>query len=208
MIKISFAKYRSNYFLNKLVIIIFSFSFIAYCNVAFAKNSSDAENKFFESRILYKNNRFREALISARMALAIKESMFKPDDIRLADNIELVALILFKLSDVNQAELLLKRSLSIKEKSFGIEDYRVAFTLSSLADVYLDLGRYKEAEDLGLRSLAIREKILGSVHPDYVVSLKNLGWVYIFQQNIIKRSHTLDEPFHKAEFLIIRIILH
>jgi len=90
-------------------------------------------------------DRYADAEKSLRAALKEAER-FRPQDPRLATNLNNLALIYYIRGGYSEAEPLFKRSLAIMEKVVGPELLDVATTLNNMALLYKAQGKYAEAE--------------------------------------------------------------
>ncbi|HNE93268.1 MAG TPA: CHAT domain-containing protein, partial [Chitinophagaceae bacterium] len=80
----------------------------------------------------------------------------------------------------------LKDGIQLLEKiqttNYNIQYTRLQASLhSNIGITYLEMGKYADAENHLTQSLQIREKILGIKHPEYALSLINLGVVHLYQ---------------------------
>ncbi len=105
----------------------------------------------------YQQNRYADAEKSLQAALKEAERS-RPQDPRLATNLNNLALIYYIRGRYSEAEPLFKRSLAIMEKVVGPEHLDVATTLNNMALLYKAQGKYAEAEPFLGRARAIREK--------------------------------------------------
>jgi len=97
------------------------------------------------------NQQDRYADAEKSLQAALKEAeRFRPQDPRLATNLNNLALIYYIRGRYSEAEPLFKRSVAIMEKVVGPEHLDVATTLNQ--------GKSAEAEPFLARAQAIREK--------------------------------------------------
>jgi len=99
--------------------------------------------------------RFPDAETSYRASLAIRETIAKRDQLRLAAALNNLA--------TSQVE------------SEGIGPIGVARALSNIGEVQRAQSRYTEADASFQRALRIKREILGPNHPDIATSLNNLA---------------------------------
>ena len=137
-----------------------------------------------QSKELYREGKYAEALPLAQRLLAIREKEFGPDDATVAMPLNDLGTIHYNLGQYAVAEPLYKRSLAIREKTLGPENAEVANLLNNLGDLYRAEGRFAEAEPLLKRSIAMREKTSGPNDPEIVLALSNLGALYSGQASI------------------------
>ncbi len=105
------------------------------------------------------NQRDRYADVEKSLQAALEEvERFRPQDPRLATNLNNLALIYYIRGRYSEAEPLFKRSVVIMEKVVGPEHLDVATTLNNIAELYKAKGKSAEAEPFLARAQAIREK--------------------------------------------------
>jgi len=105
------------------------------------------------------NQQDRYADAEKSLQAALKETeRFRPQDPRLATNLNNLALIYYIQGRYSEAEPLFKRSLAIMEKVVGPEHPDVATILNNMALLYKAQGMYPEAEPFLARAQAIRQK--------------------------------------------------
>ena len=120
----------------------------------------------------YRQGNYNEAVKQTKAALEAAEA-FGPDDLRLANTLNILASLYHAQGKYAEAEPLHKRALAIHEKTLGPEHSGLALGLNNLAMLYHDQGKYSEAEPLHKRALAIWEKALGPNHPYVATGLEN-----------------------------------
>jgi tetratricopeptide (TPR) repeat protein len=121
--------------------------------------------------------KLEEAEVLSRRVLEIREKILGPEHPDVAESLKRLAAVLEAERRTEEAERLEQRALKILETALG-DHPATASSLGSLANLYLTQGRYRPAEPLFLRSLTIREKTLGSAHPDTLISLRRLAFLY------------------------------
>ena len=119
---------------------------------------------------------FSEAEPLLRESLALREEIFGPDSLEVADSVhQLGRLTAFARGPVEQLEPLFRRALAIREQHLDADDLRLAESLRSLGVVHNMMSRYDQARDLLSRALAIREQKLGPEHADVADVLQRLA---------------------------------
>ncbi len=119
---------------------------------------------------------FSEADPLLRESLALREEIFGPDSLEVAESLQqLGRLTAFASGPVEQLEPLFQRALAIREQRLDADDLRLAESLRSLGVVYNMMSRYDQARDLLSRALAIREQSLGPEHADVADVLQRLA---------------------------------
>jgi tetratricopeptide (TPR) repeat protein len=90
-----------------------------------------------------------------------------------------LALLYFYEQKYERGKSFAQRSLPIQEKTLGPESLPVSTTLNRLGICERELKQFPQAEASLKRALAIREKRLPPNHNWIVISLENLGSVYL-----------------------------
>ena len=116
-----------------------------------------------------------EALPFARRAIELMQRERGPDDLELANAMNMLALLHVQLGEYANAEPLYKQALSIREKVLGADHTEVGATLHALGALYVYEGRYADAEALYERALGIKERALGPDHSEVATTLHNLA---------------------------------
>ena len=131
----------------------------------------DWERRLRAGEAANQQGNYAEAVKQTKAALSLAEA-FGPNDPRLAQTLNNLAVLYSRQGRDAEAELLYKRALAIVEKALGPEHPEVAIFLTNLAVLYSRQRRDAEAELLYRRALAIVEKALGPEHPDVAWILK------------------------------------
>ncbi len=105
-------------------------------------------------------------------ALAIREDVFGPEYIDIAENLNALATIFQAQGKLQSAESNYHRALSIIGKARGPEHPEVAASLYNLANHYAGQGRIVDAEPLYQRAVAIREAVFGPDAPIVATTLQ------------------------------------
>ena len=144
-----------------------------------ALEEADELNELAEK--LYGEGKYREAVVPAERALALREKILGPSHLDVAESLNNLAVFYTAQGEYAKAEPLLIRALAIDVKARGPSDPDVATDLNGLAEIYRAQGKYAKAEPLHARALAIVEKALGHSHPLVATSLNNLALLYLAQ---------------------------
>ncbi len=112
--------------------------------------------------VLSKQDRYAEALTVAEGTLRYADAHFGPDDLRVADLLELMITFYLKTDQAARAETAAQRALAIRERVLGPAHADVARTLIMQARISLTLGQHEQAEAYAKRSRAILEGLSGS----------------------------------------------
>lgn len=119
-----------------------------------------------------------EHLLIAAMEQAEK---FGPEDARVADTTNDLAIVYASAGKIMEAELLFRRSLAIGVKRFGPEHPSVGATMHNLGILYAMEQKYFAAEPLLKSSLAINLKQFGFTHTRTAQTLRTLSSLYAIQ---------------------------
>jgi tetratricopeptide (TPR) repeat protein len=91
--------------------------------------------------------------------------------------LNLYGLYYYYTGDFDNAGIYYKKSLQGYKKAGSTLTYEYATTLNNLAQLYLQQSRYKEAEEATIDAIGIFKKTVGDRHPDYIISVNNLGLI-------------------------------
>jgi len=171
---------------------------VATAGAAFAQADEEVEGLNRQAAQLYQTRKYDEAMPIAEKALALGEQRFGPDDARLGELLNNVALIHRAQSRLAEAEPFHKRALAVQERVLGADHASVGKTLIDLAELYAIQKRFAEAEETYKRSLGIMEKALGPGHTDVVPALNGLAIVYRVQ-----RRFEEAEPLYQRALAIM-----
>ena len=119
-----------------------------------------------ESRELWKEDKYDEALPLAERALGVREKELGPDHPDVGTSLFGLGNICGDNGDWARVEPLYLRALAIREKAFGPDHISVAAILNGLGLFYKDRGEYAKAQTAFQRALDIREKWL---EPDHIL---------------------------------------
>ena len=113
---------------------------------------------------------------------AINRAKAANDDIKLARDLNYLALLYGQMRCYEQAEPLYRQALALRKRLLGDNHPDVATSLHNLANLYRNQGRYNEAEPLYLQVLELDKRLLGDNHPDVATNLNNLAALYHAQR--------------------------
>lgn len=116
-------------------------------------------------------------------ALHIRQSIYDPDDIRVADSMHNLGVNLAEGGDKAQARPLLQRALHVREIHYGPDHPNVAESLSWLGNVLNILGDSVTALNMVERALRIQKRVLGPDHPGITAALVHLGLAHMYVGN-------------------------
>jgi len=119
-----------------------------------------------------------ERLLIAALEQAEK---YGPEDLRVADAANDLAVVYATAGRNMEAELLFSRALMIGEKGLGADHPGVGATVQNLGILYATQQKYREAEPLLKRALEINLKRYGVNHTRTALTLKTLSSFYAIQ---------------------------
>jgi tetratricopeptide (TPR) repeat protein len=114
-----------------------------------------------------------------RNALQVTEKVFGPEDTRVAEALNQLALSLADLGNLTEARTLLERVLAINENVLGPKHIRTATSLNNLAHVRRMQKDFDGVRSLLTRSLAITQEVCGPEHPDTASAFSNLASLHL-----------------------------
>jgi tetratricopeptide (TPR) repeat protein len=160
------------------------------------RSLEDARRLSEDSRKLRKKGKYDEAVTLTERALAIREKVFGPDHLAVADSLHALASLYDDKSDYVKAEPLNLRALAIREKELGPDQPDVAKSVYNLAWIYYVRHDYTKAELFYRRALAIQENALGPNHPEVATTLNDLALLYLekgdYDQSILVNQRVLS----------------
>ncbi|MHB9129815.1 MAG: tetratricopeptide repeat protein [Armatimonadota bacterium] len=92
-----------------------------------------------------------------RKLLAIDESTFGADDVRILPNLEQLRDLLEAQGKAKEVESLIQRELEVREKAMGKNHPSLASPLQKLADIHAGAGQVVKAKEEVIRALALAE---------------------------------------------------
>jgi tetratricopeptide (TPR) repeat protein len=140
-----------------------------------------------------------ERLLIAALEQAEK---FGPDDLRVANAANDLAVVYARAGKPVEAELLFQRALVIGEKGLGVDHPEVGATIQNLGILYATQQKYQEAESLLKRALEINLLQFGFTHTRTALTLKTLSSFYAIQgqlaeaEQLIQKSLAILEAGH------------
>jgi tetratricopeptide (TPR) repeat protein len=143
-----------------------------------------------------------ERLLIAALEQAEK---FGPEDLRVADAANDLAVVYATAGRATEAELLFIRALAIGEKGLGADHPGVGATVQNLGILYATQQKYREAEPLLKRALEINLTRFGVNHTRTALTLKTLSSFYAIQgqlaeaERFIHKSLAILEAAHVGE---------
>jgi TonB family protein len=144
---------------------------------------------------LSREGKYDEALPVAERVLALAETSFGGDDVRVADALSNLAELRVAKKEYESAETLSRRALVIYEKMIGADSPQVMRTLRRLTVISFRRGNYDTAEELSRRVVALAEAKYGA---DHIETAR--AWVNVAE------THRLRGEVKKAEEDYARVL--
>jgi tetratricopeptide (TPR) repeat protein len=128
--------------------------------------------------LLRNANRYAEAQVEGRAAVALFERRFGPDDLRIPPALTLLAELAGHGVEPSEALALARRGLAINRLVYGDAHPETAHAHHTVANALSKLGRFDEASAALEQALQIRERALGPSHPLIANTLAELSITY------------------------------
>lgn len=110
---------------------------------------------------LYQNNKHEEAVRTQDRALKVAEKTFGPEDLKVAESLDNLAIYSQAVNDNKNAENYYRRALAILEKKLAPDDQYLAVFLDYVGDFLVRTGKEDEGTKLKERAKNIRRKKSG-----------------------------------------------
>jgi tetratricopeptide (TPR) repeat protein/tRNA A-37 threonylcarbamoyl transferase component Bud32 len=130
------------------------------------------------ARLLGRTDAFEAASAEAQTALTLLEKRFGPDDLRVADALDVMGGVASDAGRRPDAVRFRERALAIKRKAYGEDNPEVGKAMASLAEALTKAARYPEAEAEYQQALAFIERVDRPDHPDLAGALYGFGLLY------------------------------
>ncbi|GDZ95766.1 tetratricopeptide TPR_2 [Planktothrix agardhii CCAP 1459/11A] len=141
---------------------------------------------------LYNQGKFNEAILVAKQALILAQSLHPGDHPDLATSLNNLALLYEFQGRYSEAEPLYKQALEMYQRLFTGDHAAVANSLNNLAALYYSQGRYSEAETCYKQALEMYQRLFTGDHAAVANSLNNLALLYYSQER-----YSEAEPLYK-----------
>jgi len=141
-----------------------------------------------------------EAVTLCRQALAINQSLFGGEHVRVSNSLRRLAVVLQEQSRYEEAEPLYRESLAIHRALFDDDHPEVARVLNNLGWLLFVTGRQEEGREMLKESLSIRRRIFGDEHMAVATTLGNLAATLdaASAEPLLRESVALSEQIHGA----------
>ena len=133
---------------------------------------------------LLQQGHYREALSPAQKAVHLRESLFGPSHLKVAESLNDLGLVFHHLAEIDQALTVHERALRIREELAGPHSAEVSESLTHLARVWISKGEFRKAQDMLERALHIREQVFGAEHVAVAETLMYLAMVQGLQMDL------------------------
>lgn len=127
---------------------------------------------------LHREGRYDEALPVAERVLALAETSFGGDDVRVADALANLAELRVAKKEYESAETLIRRAHAIYEKKIGADSPQAITMLRRLTVISFRRGDYDTAEELSRRAVALSEAKHGADHIETARAWVNVAEIY------------------------------
>lgn len=127
---------------------------------------------------LYREGRFQEAARVGERALRVAEKTYGPQDPKVAETLDALAVTYNALEDFGKALPYIERALAIYERQGGPESKELVSALNTLGMNQAGQEKYVEAEETYARALAIAEKVLARDDVMLATLYNNRGELY------------------------------
>ena len=109
---------------------------------------------------------------------------------------EVLGMVYNKMGNTRRSIETFKEAVAILSRFYGAESRGVASVYSNMGITYFEAGDYALAEIAYENSLNIRRKVVGVKHPEYALSLMNLGMVHVYQARYIEADKLMVEAMN------------
>lgn len=127
---------------------------------------------------LEETEKYEDALMYHRKALATRETVVGAENIDTAASCNDMGLLLKRLDRQKEALPYYSRALAIREKVLGTDHSDTTASYDNMGLLLLDLGQDEEALRYLTRALEIDEKIRGTYHSDTAASYTSIGTLH------------------------------
>jgi CHAT domain-containing protein/Tfp pilus assembly protein PilF len=175
---------------------------------------AEALRLFSESIKQQESDKYDAALVAAKQALAIRETLLGASHPDVGMSLYDLAYIYGQKKSYIKSEALYKRAIETFEKAGGQAHPYVALAASGLASLYDVQEEHIKAEPLYQRALAVKERAYGLDHPAVARSLIDLADLYETKgdyakaEPLYRRALAIDEKALGAEHPAVAVSLH
>ena len=154
------------------------------------------------ARILESKGQLKQSVQELKQALAIRERLFGPNHLLVADTLNLLGLALYHQGLMADAEQCYGAAVEILRKQAPSMD--LAAALSNLGNAISAQGRLREGEERTREALSIWESVAGPDDPSVAVGLTNLAVLLQARKQyeeaalLLNRARNIDEKKYPA----------
>ncbi|CAD5931631.1 Kinesin light chain 4 [Planktothrix agardhii] len=130
---------------------------------------------------LYEQGEFHEAIILAKKALGLAQSLYQGDHLNIVTSLNNLAALYYYQGKLSEAEPLHQQALAMRQRLFEGDHADVVESFNNLAFFYSSQGKWSEAEPLLQQALAMTQRLFEGDHADVVESFNNLAFFYSSQ---------------------------
>lgn len=165
-----------------LIKILTLFAFLQIFIVASA-NAENIEIIYENSKKMYNQGKYNDALNFAKKCLEISESEYGNRHINTALSLSILGMIYSELGSYSQAVAAHERCLGIYKANFSKSFRDISLILSNLANAYSKMNEYQKAKVLYTESIDILNKNFGDNNIDVAIVMSNLCDLNIMTNN-------------------------
>lgn len=123
------------------------------------ENAEKAWDDLQEQAITYYQSKEHQKAVDAQAeALKLAEKTFGPEDLRVAESLDNLAIYSQGIGDYAGAEKLYERAMAIMEKKLSPTDHYLAIFTDYVAEFYGRIGKKDKEKELRSRAKAIRAR--------------------------------------------------
>jgi tetratricopeptide (TPR) repeat protein len=165
-------------------------------------------------------SRFEEARTEFERALAIREQIHGPDDLRVGESLSAIAIVHHRLGQYDRAHEMFARGLQLYEGKLGPFHPQVGRAHNRLGIVQRHRGESDAALEHHRRALEITEDALGAEHPAVADMRGNLALIHIDRRELeiahgllvqavmeSERAYGADSPRHASKLGNLGLVL-
>jgi tetratricopeptide (TPR) repeat protein len=154
----------------------------------------EAKHLINQAKGLYQQGQYKEAIVYAEKALAIRRKVLGEEHPGTATTYNNLGILYRNIGNHDKAGSFLQKALAIRKRVLNKRDSQTALSYNNLGGLYHSKGNFAKAEFMYKQALAIQKAVLGEKNRDTVQTYNNLAVLYIDMGK-----------YHKAEALFKKI---